>query len=91
MTSSEKYLIEPDELENLEPIKDIAEWMGVNVSSLENLASKRAKNGFPEPSMTLGRYHLYDKRQVKNWYALWSKINRSMGNPNLNGKEKTDG
>ena len=81
----DKYLIPPDRLEDIEPLSVIAGELDVSISQLENWASRRDKNDFPQPMVTMGRYHLYDKVQVKNWYTLWRKVNQRMGHSKLNG------
>lgn len=81
----DKYLISDDRMENLEPINVIARELGESEKQLTSWATRRETNDFPPPIVTMGRYHLYDKVQVKNWVRLWKKVNASMGNKGLTG------
>lgn len=68
---------------DFESLPSIARELDIPVKRLQRWAEPNRRIGFPAPKTSLGRYLLYDKTEVKEWYFLWQKVSKNLGNDNL--------
>lgn len=61
----------------LETQAGLCELLDVNTSTLNNWIKRRQQTGFPPERDRIGKYAFYDVREVKRWYALWTKATKN--------------
>lgn len=74
-----------DRLDNIWPLKDVAEKLGVEEHQLRRWAEPDRNIGFPEAVTTFGRYKLYDVEEVQEWLTLWERVTKNFRNGDDNG------
>lgn len=95
MTDEPNYLDYDELLDYLETQTQLAERLGVSATTLNNWI-RRENAAFPKEKVRIGRYPLYDYREVEAWFRLWRKVTASYignanGNENMNGGSNYNG
>lgn len=61
--------------------QEIADMLEVKQNNVHSWMERRSSTHFPEAKLTLGNTQYFQRVEVLNWFALWSKSRR-----NGNGK-----
>jgi predicted DNA-binding transcriptional regulator AlpA len=75
-----------DEVEWYDSLANIGEKLNISSDQMNRWAEEGRNNGFPEPVTKLGRFKVYDEREVVAWIDLWLRLTKKMNRgEHLNG------
>lgn len=64
--------------ENVDTLANIANELGIKPNRLIRWSDTDRNIGFPKPIQTMGRFKLYDKKEIEEWIYLWEKVTKNM-------------
>lgn len=71
------------EIDELIMLSEIAPKLDppINYRALHRLANSGTNNTFPEVKKEWGVHKFYDEQEIREWYAVYKRVNRRRGRP----------